>query len=140
MKRTVYNSKYVEHYFDDNQQVFHSSWLPATEQMTEKDFVFEMEKWVELTLEAKPLYILDDCRTFFYTISPTLQTWSAQTLNPSWVRMGLRKYAHIAPEELVANISTLQFFDEFLEMNLKNQYKIEHFSTLDSGLNWLLKK
>ncbi|GAB4403569.1 MAG: hypothetical protein OHK0053_28390 [Microscillaceae bacterium] len=61
----------------------------------------------------------------------------AKTLNPAWIEAGVERYAHIVPEELIANLSVEQMFDEFLNMGLENQFDIAHFSNREEAKNWL---
>lgn len=74
---------------------------------------------------------------FIYTISNDEQVWMAHLLNGAWVAMGLKKYAHIVPEEFISSLSVELAFAEYFDMKLPNQYPIRDFSDLNAAFSWL---
>ena len=77
---------------------------------------------------------------FNYLINPEEQIWMAHLLNPELIKLGLKKYAYLVPEEIFSEASVEQLFDEFFEMNLKNQFTIKKFDNEEKALKWLLIK
>jgi hypothetical protein len=137
MLQTLYTSHYAKHTFDTETQTLHSNWFIQTSDMTPDEFRQEMEKWAEVSEACKPTYIYDYCVHFVYPISIENQLWLAHLLNPTWIRAGVQKYAHVVPEEFIANLSVDQMFEEFFNMNLPNQFEIKHFSEAEEAMNWL---
>lgn len=135
--KELHRSIYAKHLYDPENQTLYSEWFESTAKMTEAEFKQEMEKWAEVSVSCSPLYIYDYCVNFVYPISIENQTWLAHLLNPTWANLGVKKYAHIVPAELIANLSVEQMFDEFLNMNLPNQFEIKHFSEEKEGKDWL---
>jgi hypothetical protein len=134
----LYRSEYAVHIFDEENKILYSDWLPTTENMTEEDFFQEMKEWLRVSLEAKFEYLYDNCVNFLFPISPKNQIWMAKLLNEPWVKIGLKKYAHIMPDELISGLSVEQMFEEFFNMNLENQFEIQHFPDGESANEWLL--
>jgi hypothetical protein len=137
MKLTLSETRFSKHEYVPQTQTLYSTWHEHTRDMTEEDFRKEMLLWAEIVQLKKPIYLVDDCRKFFYTIAPLAQKWSAQLQNQTLVKCGLKKYAHIAPEEFIANLATMQYFDEFFEMKLPGQFPVEHFSQIQAAEHWL---
>lgn len=133
----LHKSSYASHHYDAQLDTLFSDWFSETSKMGEADFEFEMKKWLEVSQQCKPSKIYDYCCNFVYPINPQQQTWMAQLLNPGWVKLGVKQYSHVVPEEYISNLSVYQMFQEFLEMNLDNQFKIEHFSDELEAIHWL---
>jgi len=137
--KVLHQSIYAAHYFDVETKTMYSNWFVATQDMSAKDFVDEIEAWLAASLEVKPERIFDFCCNFVYPISPDEQIWMAELLNSKWIEIGLKRYAHILPNELFSQISSEQLFDEFYGMNLPNQFKIKNFSEgdIENARKWL---
>jgi hypothetical protein len=133
----VYLSKFARHDFDPKTQTVFSEWYAATQEMTREDFKNEMRAWLDVFRKHCPKRLYDDCVNFSYTISPEEQEWMAKLLNPEWVALGLKKYAHMVPEEMISSLAVEQLFDEFFRQNLSGQYPIRNFSSREEALAWL---
>ncbi len=131
-KITLHHTTFAQHQYEPDTHTLYSDWFEATENMTEDDFRDEVEAWIRVSKEVKPTFIYDSCSNFLYPINPEQQIWMAHTLNPAWIEAGVKKYAHILPLEFIANLSVEQLFDEFFNMNLKNQFEIKHFAEEDA--------
>lgn len=126
--QTLYKSKYSEHHYDIETNTLHSNWFEETKNMKNEDFKKEIEEWLRVSKEVKPTKIYDYCVNFVYSINNEEQVWMAHTLNPGWIEAGVKKYAHIVPQEFIANLSVDLMFDEFFLMKLENQFEIKHFA------------
>lgn len=133
----LHRTKYASHHYDEQLDTLFSDWFPETAEMIEDDFTFEMNQWIEVSKKVRPSKIYDYCVNFIYPISPEQQTWMAHLLNPGWVRLGVKQYSHVVPEEYISNLSVYQMFQEFLDMKLENQFEIEHFSDEQTAIQWL---
>ncbi|OQY00163.1 MAG: hypothetical protein B6I24_00425 [Bacteroidetes bacterium 4572_128] len=111
--KEIYKSKYSEHIYDDSRSIMFSDWFPETENMDADDFKSEMRKWLDAFKECKPKYLYDRCMDFNYLINPEEQIWMAHLLNPELIKLGLKKYAYLVPEEIFSEASVEQLFDEF---------------------------
>ncbi|MDW7694564.1 hypothetical protein R9C00_07415 [Flammeovirgaceae bacterium SG7u.111] len=112
-------------------------WDSETENMSAGDFETEMQEWLNAFKKCKPKFLYDRCNDFKYPISPDQQIWMAMLLNQAWIDLGLKKYAHMMPEELITELSVEQLFGEFFNLQLDNQFEIENFSDKDKALAWL---
>lgn len=138
-EKTLHKSSFAIHIYDEDQKTLLTDWYRETEDMSPQDFKFEMEKWLEVSKLCRPEKIYDYCVNFVYTIDIAEQKWMAHLLNPGWADLGVKKYAHIVPEEFIANLSVEQMFEEFTNMNLENQFEIRHFAdnNTESAKKWL---
>lgn len=137
MKVELYKSAYAAHHYDAELDTMFSEWFTETEKMTHEEFEIEMKKWLEASQQCKPTKIYDYCVNFIFPINPDEQTWMAQLLNPGWVALGIKQYSHVVPEELISNLAVDQMFQEFLKMDLENQFDIKHFSDEKEAIRWL---
>lgn len=133
----LYESKYSKHIYQASTEILFSDWFLETENMQPKDFATEMEAWLLASQQCKFTYLFDNCVDFAYTISNDEQVWMAHLLNGAWVAMGLKKYAHIVPEEFMSSLSVELAFAEYFDMKLPNQYPIRDFSDENAALKWL---
>jgi len=134
---TIYHSKFSKHEFDSKTKTLFTRWFNETLTMTSDDFKSEMQEWLNVFRRCKPTYLYDRCVDFYYPISPDEQVWMAQLLNAEWIQLGLKKYAHMVPAELIAELSVEQLFDEFFKMKLDNQFPIVNFANRNEALKWL---
>lgn len=139
LKTELYKSKYASHHYDKQLDALFSDWFPETSSMNDKDFEFEMRKWLEVSQQCKPSVVYTRCVNFDYPINPEQQTWMAQLLNRCWVDLGVKQYLHVVPEEYVTKLSACQMFQEFLDMKLENQFEIHHFPNESEAIQWLEK-
>lgn len=136
----LFESAYSVHTYDPQHSTLISVWKPATEQMTEVEFEFEMRKWEEVSRLCRPRNIYDRCKDFLFTITPENQTWMANLLNRSWVETGVKKYAHVVPGEMICNLAVEQLFEEFHDMKLAGQFEIQHFGSEEQAFAWLYEE
>ncbi|MCU0444179.1 MAG: hypothetical protein MUE85_04620 [Microscillaceae bacterium] len=133
----LFSSRFSKHVYVAESQTLFTYWTEDTEKMNKVQFEQEMHAWLKASETCSPHKIYDYCKGFLYPIDPDEQIWLAHLLNEGWVRLGVQKYAHIVPEELITNIGTMQLFEEFENMKLPNQFVIQHFSDEDEALHWL---
>ena len=136
---TIYQSKFSKHEYDSTTKIIFTDWFKETTNMTTDDFKNEMQEWLNAFRKCKPLYLYDRCVDFNYTITPDEQIWMANLLNAEWIKLGLKKYAHIVPAEMITELSVEQLFDEFFQMKLENQYPIIDFADREKALEWLME-
>jgi len=134
---TIYQSNFAKHEYESKTKTVFSDWFKETANMTADEFRSEMQEWLNVFRKCKPSYLYDKCVDFSYPISLDEQIWMAHLLNAEWIKLGLKKYAHMVPSELISEISVEQLFDEFFQMKLDNQYPIVNFSDKDKALKWL---
>jgi len=132
-----YESSYAKHSFDPQTGIIFSDWFTATEKMSASEFRDEMENWLSFCQKVKAAKMFDHCVNFIYPINPEEQVWMARLLKKGWVEAGLRQYAHIVPEEFIANLSVEQMFAEFDLIPTEPELQIRHFSSHSEALNWL---
>lgn len=134
---TIYHSRFAKHDYEAVTRTLFTEWFEETKNMNSQEFREEMLKWLEVFQKTKPQYLYDYCVPFAYPINPGEQFFMAQLLNVEWIKLGLKKYAHIVPSDMITEISVEQTFEEFFSMNLPNQFPIVNFTDRQSALKWL---
>jgi hypothetical protein len=140
MKEEYYRSAFVAHSYDSEKQALYTEWFKETEQMSAEDFKTEMEAWLKVSQETEAKFLFDYCVNFIYPIRPDEQLWMARLLKPGWAEVGLQRYAHVVPEEIIANLSVFQMFEEFDNIKTENEFEIRHFPEEESeeAKEWML--
>lgn len=133
----VYESPFAVHEYEAGTGTLFSHWFKTTEHMNGEQFKAEMQAWLEVFRQCRPQYLYDQCSDFIYPISPDEQVWMARLLNAEWIELGLKKYAHMVPAEMIAQLSVEQLFDEFFNMKLPHQFPIVNFARREEALAWL---
>ncbi len=133
----LYQSKYSKHIYQAETEILYSDWFAQTYNMQAEEFEAEMKAWLAISQQCKFTYLFDRCVDFNYTISNTEQIFMANLLNRAWAKMGLKKYAHIVPEEFMSSLSVELTFSEYFDMNLPNQYPIRDFTDANEAMRWL---
>ena len=133
----IYQSRYSKHEYNPQTKTMYSDWFKETENMEVSDFKTEMEEWLIAFRKKKPKYLFDRCVDFCYPLTPEEQIWMAELLYEEWIELGLKKYAHIVPEEIFSEVSVEQLFEEYFKMNFSNQFPIVNFAEKEDALKWL---
>ncbi len=130
---TIYKSEFLLLEFDQSRKILESSWLEKNDKMTEEQMKKEIETVAALIKKHKPLFILtnDRNRTYIYTVE--LQNWVAQILSNACIEAGIKKFAVMLPEEIVAQISTEQTADEVKNL----PYELQLFTEEQEAIEWL---
>ncbi len=135
MSKEIYKTKYLICNLSDDKEVLTNVFQPETEYMTEKEhtkFIYEL---IELSLKYKPKYFLDDSRKMKYLYPPKRQEWIISVLIPIWIEIGLKKYAQIYSEEIVAQLAGEQIIDEAKE-SISNLFEIKIFDNVQDAEIW----
>ncbi len=135
--QTIYASRFAKHEYDSASKTLFSDWFLETEYMSSVDFGTEMEAWLGVFRQTKPKYLYDNCVNFLYPIVPQEQVWMAELLNAEWIELGLKKYAHMVPVDMITEMSVEQSFEEFFEMKLPKQFPIVNFTNQEEAIKWL---
>lgn len=139
-KTELYSSKFACYVYYPSSQALFSDWYKATRDMTSITFREEMVAWVRVIEKCKPKYIYDRCLDFEYSITHDERLWAAHLINPAMVHSGVIRYAHLQPLSLFAERPVELLFEEFLNMQLPNQYPIKHFVSTEMALAWLFQE
>ncbi len=134
MERKIYESKYVDYYYDDENKYIFQVWKNYDETMTEEDFKKGMLDSNKLVDKYMPNKSMVDSRYMNFIVTPELQKWVDTNITGE-ANVFLRKVAFIVPEDLFAQISIQQTNEE--EEGSKYE-GLGYFTTKEEALEWLL--
>ncbi|OQX98572.1 MAG: hypothetical protein B6I24_05140 [Bacteroidetes bacterium 4572_128] len=120
--KKIYNSKLQEIYYDVSKSLIKNVWL--SDDMDFDDIKKEMKNWMAKFKEKKPKYMLTDS-SINLIIVPEVQEWIINFLFPTIVKRGVLKYAIILSDDIFAEISIEQMFDE--EKDIPNNKFQQYF-------------
>jgi hypothetical protein len=115
-------------------------WQPATQQMDREEFYTELDLALLFAQHHRPSKWLADMRDFQFPIDLATQQWMAEVFHPSMVAAGVRRFAFVMPQELVAQLSFEQVVDEVYEAHgtdWPDQFLIRYFASPEAALAWL---
>ncbi|WP_250632689.1 SpoIIAA family protein [Rhodoflexus caldus] len=97
---------FIKMYFDEADKIMISCWKEGNGEITEADLRHNIAQVADLIQTHRPKYFLadDSNRQFIYEVH--MQDWVAQTLATACISVGLKKYALIFPQGLIAQLST----------------------------------
>ncbi len=110
------------------------TWFEASEEMTDDKFKEIMLDYAEMVEKHKPKRIVADIKRLKFLISPELQKWTDNNVFKRTLEAGLLKDAYVAPENVVAHMSSEQLFDE-AHVSQKERKFFEH---KEDAIKWLL--
>ncbi len=120
--KKIYNSKLQEIYYDASKSLIKNVWL--SDDMDFDDIKKEMKNWMSKFKEKKPKYMLTDS-SLDLIIVPEVQEWIIDFLFPTIVERGVLKYALTLSDDIFAEISIEQMFDE--EKDIPNNKFQQYF-------------
>lgn len=108
--------------------------IDTTSAEVQEDDIRNMISMIEkIILEHKPVNYLTDNKLRKYVFSVEMQEWVANTLLQACLAVGLKKFAVVQPEELVASLSNEQVADEAGD----NPIQVGFFRTMEEAQRWL---
>lgn len=123
-------------FFDESTKIMQSAWKEQNEDMTSQEIKQLISEVAEIMKTYSLIgYVADDSnRLCVYDIP--IQSWIASTLAEAAIVAGVKKYAVIPPQELIAQLSTEQTSDEVGEI----PFEIKYFKDTESALKWVNSK
>jgi hypothetical protein len=133
-------SRYATRDFRAEEGLATTVWLLATLQMDDEEFYDELRQALDFAQRHRPGKWLTDMRDFQFPINPTTQQWMAEVFHPSMVAAGVRRFAFVLPQELIAQLSFEQVVDEVHEAHgtgQPGQFPMRYFTSPEAALGWL---
>jgi hypothetical protein len=133
-------SRYATRDFRAEEGLATTVWLLATLQMDEEEFYDELRQALHFAQRHRPSKWLADMRDFQFPINPATQQWMAEVFHPGMMAAGVRRFAFVMPQELIAQLSFEQVVDEVYEAHgpeQPDQFLIHFFASLEAALAWL---
>ncbi|WP_338759374.1 hypothetical protein WAF17_11600 [Bernardetia sp. ABR2-2B] len=133
----IYKSDYQTINFDESKSLLSKSWTSKTEDLETDTFRKEVNKIAECAEEQNAKYILDDTRSFAFTITIELQSWVDNEVFPRFIAAGLKKYAIIVSKEFIAQLS----IEQTMEGDKGTQtFEVQYFDNTEEAHNWILNR
>lgn len=109
--KTIHESRFQTiNYYEDG-HFFECIWK-NTEQMFPEDYQEGLRKQVELVKEYKVKKELFNTKTFKFPITPDLQKWTDEEIYTVKYELGVRQFALVVTEEMIAQLSLEQVTEE----------------------------
>lgn len=136
MERVILQTKYMSVTFDDENNLFMSIYHRETQNMTDKEWQEHMILIKQLVEMYEPTHIIDDNRERLYDYSPDMQVWTLTLFIDSWNKIGLKKYAHIFPNEIIGKITSEQIV-EFAQNDFLLKFQYQFVNDYQSAIDWI---
>lgn len=129
-----YTSTFQDIHIDESLKLLQKKWTGATADMSEETFKSEVEKIAQLAEQYHIEKFHDDTTNFYFVIMPRLQTWVNEQIFPRFINAGLRKYAIVVSEEMIAQLS----IEQTMEEDNTNNFQVCYFDSAEKAKKWLL--
>ncbi len=126
----IYQSDYKKTFYDDKLSLITNIW--TDKDMNDEIFQEEISIWVELIEAYRPKNLIADTQLFVFTIGLEMQEWTSQKVFPRIVSSGVKKFAVIVSQELIAQLSIEQTMEEVNPDVLQNRY----FASIEEAKQW----
>ncbi len=136
MEMEIYKTKYVICNLSSDKETITIVSQPETKNMTKQEHTKFIKDLIELGLQYKPKYFLDDNRQLKYFYPPEHQEWILSVLIPKWLEIGLKKYAQVYSSDIVAQLAGEQIVDDVNE-TIPNMFETKIFENVKEAENWL---
>ncbi len=132
----VFENKYSIIYFDESNSLMTVEMLPATEEMTDKEFKEYGLVFLEMMEKYKPEKELYNTINMKFLVVPEIQDWITENINKKVSKI-IKKVATIMPAEYFANVSIDQMLYEFKD---DRSVKQMFFDNIEEAKKWLLEE
>jgi hypothetical protein len=130
-----YISTFQQIQVDESQKLLRKHWFKESANMSEEDFRSEVEVIAQIAEQYRIEKFHDDTTNFGFVILPRLQEWVNEKIFPRFVQSGLRKYAIIISEEMIAQLS----IEQTMEEDNADSFQVKYFNNSEKAVNWLLR-
>ncbi len=132
----AFENKYSIIYFDEANSLMTVEMLPATEEMTDKEFKEYGLVFLEMMEKYKPEKELYNTINMKFLVVPEIQDWITENINKKVSKI-IKKVATIMPAEYFANVSIDQMLYEFKD---DRSVKQMFFDNIEEAKKWLLEE
>jgi hypothetical protein len=135
MFKIIYENPLFKCEIDEESKILMSTAFKNTrdEPSTNEEVEDYITKLCNLILENKPESYIANGKDRSFIFSVEMQESISRAIAGACARVGLKKFAIILPEELIAALSTEQAVDEAG----KTPFKISYFETFEKALVWV---
>jgi hypothetical protein len=119
LKERFYSISYFK-----TERLVELTWLPGTQQMTDKDFKEVLCVFAESALQHRANLLIIDLRQFMSRPSAEVGAWRDEVIVPKYEKAGVKKLAWVWPGVPPA------------EMGTGAGYQQRYFGTRDDAINW----
>lgn len=129
-----YISVFQQIQVDESLKLIRKKWFAETANMSQANFQTEVDIVATLAEKYRIEKFHDDTSNFNFIIVPRLQEWVNEQIFPRFIQAGLRKYALIVSEEIIAQLSIEQTMDE----ESTSSFQVKYFEDTEKAFIWLL--
>lgn len=136
MVNELYKSAYIQIHFNPDTKVYTSTYLPETENMSDKEWKTLMLKIVDIIVECNPRFIIDDNRERRYDYPPDVQAWTLELFVKRWNKIKIEKYVQVVPRHIIGQITSEQM-KELSDTTFFPEYKTKIVDDYEEALRWI---
>lgn len=130
----IYDSRFVEIYFDKEKKLIEQKFLEATEDMETSDFKEEMFNFVKHVKDLQPVAEIVNLLDMQFVIDPDMQEWMNKEVFPSYVDI-IKRLAFLVSKDFLAQVAVEQTMNE----ETGQQFESSYFSDKSEAIEWLLE-
>lgn len=129
----LYESKYYKIEIDNTTKLLKVTWSEESKNMSVEQMKEQISKAAFFIEELSPIAFLANAKKRNFIYPPETQQWIAETYGKACIKVGIKKFAIVAPDDLIAEFSTHQTAEFASDMPLE----VKHFKSEETAINWL---
>ena len=130
--KIIHTSDYLTLELDVNKPILMATWKEETSEMSKEKFMNEGAVIIQNALKNKVSNIIGNNTNFRFAITPDMQEKMSKNSLAKINNSSIKKFAHIASAEVIAQLSVEQLFEE----NSKKTYLDKYFDNVDDAIKW----
>lgn len=140
MMEKIYDTSYLQLFYLPAKRAIYVVWKPASQMMNENDYMREMENYIALLKQYKPLLYMNDLREFYFTIAPDLQTWIGEKFQQLYADPSMPTdtlSAIVMSKDIFAHVSVEQTIEESAGDRVDTFERLRYFVDAEAAEEWL---
>lgn len=136
----VYSSTYQNLAYDGSRRAFYITWKSATQNMDEETYKKELEDYIALLRQYKPLIYMNDLREFYFTVTPDLQIWVSEKIQALYTDPSMPQdtlSAIVMSRDFFAHVSIEQTIEESAGSRSEANERLRYFDDVEEAEKWL---
>jgi hypothetical protein len=136
----IYNSPYQIVAYDKVKRAIYITWKSSTQRMDDTTYQEELENYLNLLKQYKPLIYMNDLREFYFTVTPDLQIWVGDKFQELFADPTMPKdtvSAIVMSKNFFSHVSVEQTVEE-IEASINHAGdRLRYFDNVEEAEKWL---
>lgn len=130
--KKIFEDSYVTFTYSAAKSIFIFTWKAASARLTTDLYLIAVKRIIEACVQNQVQYVIANSVNFKFTVTPDVQVTIATLIFSKLNNSNVKKIAHIASVEMIAQLGKEQLFEEIKNKNFVEKY----FENLKDAVDW----